>query len=146
MSKKPKLLAEGKDYAQGQFVDASLEINLPGKPSTVGPVRGVGTPVTKAAFQEMQNRYFANKQANDTQHVTFGREAILSILAQYDCAGIKFYFVERMDTKTKQLTLSMVGVDENNNDLSTSSTGTAAAVSPQDSLISEQGTGYPPSI
>jgi hypothetical protein len=144
MAKKPKLLADGKDYVQGQgFVDASLEINLPGKPTTVGPVRGVGTPITKTAFQEMQNRYFANKQPNDTQYVTFGREAILSILAQYDCAGIKFYFAQRMDTNTNQLTLCMVGVDEANHDLSTPST-VAGATSTQDSLMTDVGSGYPP--
>lgn len=147
MAKKPKLQADGKDFnpSTGKFEDVYLDINLPGKPANPGPVRGAGTPVTKAAFQEMQSRYFSRKQPNDTQYVTYGREAILSILAQYDCAGIKFYFVDRADTTTKQLTLTMVGVDENNNDLTSIATTGSAAAS-QEALTSEFGTGYPPTI
>src|SRR5258706_2335016 len=119
MAKKPKYQTDGKDYnsTTGKFEDAYLEFNLPGKPTAPGPVKGVGTPISKAAFQEMQSRYTGSKKPTDTEYVTFGREAILSILAQNDCAGIKFYYVERADTTSKQLTLAIVGVDDNNNDL-----------------------------
>lgn len=149
MAKKPKYSSEGKDFVPGQgFIDADLEFNLPGKPTAPGPVRGAGTPITAAAFQELQKRYHGKKKPNDTQYVTFGREAILSILAQYDCAGIKFYFVERADTTTNQLTLAMVGVDENNNDLNTTGTTVTAAAAtladPQTSLTTDYGSGFPP--
>ena len=142
MAKKPKYTAEGKDYSGGKFVDATLEINLPGPPSNPGPVRATGTPVSKAAFTELQNKYNSNKGPDDTVSVTFSREAILTILAQNDCAGIKFYFVNRLDTTTNQLTLTMAGVDANNVDLDTTD---AASATSQTILLTEVGTGYPPS-
>ena len=143
MAKKPKYTAEGKDYSGGKFVDATLEINLPGPPSNPGPVRAAGTPVSRAAFTELQNQYNANKKPSDTVSVTFSREAILTILAQNDCAGIKFYFVNRADTTTNQLTLTMAGVDVNNNDLNTVDTTSATS---EATLLTEWGGGYPPSI
>src|SRR5262245_40754313 len=126
MAKKPKYTSEGKDYSGGRFVDADLEFNLPATPTSPGPVRGSGTPVSKAAFAELQSRYNSKKGPYDTDYVIFSREAILTILAQNDCAGIKFYFVSRPDTTTNQLTLTMAGVDVNGKDLSTidSLTGT----------------------
>ena len=141
---KPKLQTEGKDYSAALgFFDASIEFNLPGKPAAVGPVRGIGTSMTQAAFQELQKRYFDKKGPNDTQYVTFGREAILAILAQYDCAGIKFYFVQRANTASNQLTLAMVGVDEKNNDLTTPSAGGAAGTTTQQTLTTDWGNDYP---
>jgi hypothetical protein len=143
MAKKPKYQAEGKDYTPAKgFHDADLDFTLPGKPATPAPVAGAGEPISKAAFDELKRRYAAYKGINDTEHVTFSREAILSILAQYGCAGIKFYFVERMGTKTKQLTLAMAGVDENNNDLT--NTESAKLSTAQPTLISDLGHGHPP--
>ena len=143
MAKKPKYTAEGKDYSGGKFVDANLEFNLPGPPTNPGPVRAAGTPVSRAAFTELQTQYNANRKPGDTEFVTFSREAILTILAQNDCAGIKFYFVNRADTTTNQLTLTMAGVDANNNDLTTVD---AASATSQTTLLTEFGTGYPPSV
>src|SRR5436190_21455943 len=107
MAKKPKYTAEGKDYSGGKFVDASLEFVLPAVPANPGPVRGSGTPMSMAAFTELKRKYNVRKGPNDTEWVTFSREAILTILAQNDCAGVKFYFVERIGTTTNQLTLTM---------------------------------------
>ncbi len=149
MAKKPKYQAEGKDFSSSQgFFDADLDFNLPGKPTAPGPVKGAGTPLSKSAFNEMQSRYTKGKKPHETEYITFGKEAILSTLAQFDCAGIKFYFVERHDTTTKQLTLAMVGVDENNNDLVNASTAaTGAAIDPsQTTMTSDMGTGWPPTV
>ncbi len=149
MPKNPKYQSEGKDYSPAKgFHDADLDFNLPGKPAVPGPVKGAGTPVSAAAFKEMQSRYVKGKKKHDTEYITFGREAILSILSQFDCAGIKFYFVERHDTNNKQLTLAMVGVDEKNNDLVNTVKGVvgAAGVAAQDTMTTDFGTGFPPSI
>ncbi len=145
MGKKPKYMAEGTDFTGGTFKDADLEFNLPGKPVNPGKVRGAGTPISKAAFDELKSRYTKTKGPNDTESVTFSREAILTILAQYDCAGIKFYFVERIDTTTKQLTLTMAGVDENDKDLDNKETG-ATLITAQNTLLTDKGSGFPPSI
>ena len=143
MAKKPKYIADGRDFSGGHFIDASLDFNLPGTPTNPGPVRGSGSPISKAAFNELKARYMSKKGPFDTEWVTFSRESILTILAQNDCAGIKFYFVEREGTGKNQLTLVMAGVDVTNTDLSTTGDGQALA-STQDTLLSEQGNGYPP--
>jgi len=145
MAKHPNLLAEGKDYAPEKgFFNNDLTFNLPAGPTIPGPVYGVGTPVSATAFAEMKSRYQKNKKPNDTEYVTFGREAILSLLAQYNCAGIKFYFVERHDTTTGQLTVAMVGVDPNNNDLNNVPIGVTAPM--ESTLAADFGVGFPPSI
>jgi hypothetical protein len=63
-----------------------------------------------------------------TWSVTFGIDHILSILAQKDCEGIRFYFAERKAEHWERgseyaehegLTLVAVGVDINNKDLGT---------------------------
>ena len=148
MARKPKYSSEGKDFIGGKFQDVDLEFNLPGKPANPGSVRGAGTPFSKAAFDELKGKYGSWKSLDDTESVTFGREAILTILAQYDCAGIRFNFVERIGTKTKQLTLVMEGVDENNNPLGNvlvdaNQTNTTLAAA-QSTLLMEVGTGHPP--
>jgi hypothetical protein len=150
MAKKPKYSSEGKDFIGGKFQDADLEFNLPGKPANPGTVRGAGTPFSKAAFDVLKGKYDSRKGVNDTESVTFGREAILTILAQYDCAGIKFNFVERMGTTTQQLTLVMEGVDENNkplgNDLIEANQTNTTLTAAQSTLLMELGTGHPPTI
>jgi hypothetical protein len=145
MEKKPTYTANGKDYSGGKFIDASLEFTLPGPPTNPGPVQGAGAPVSKAAFEEMKARYLNVKGKNDTEWITFSREAILTILAQNDCAGIKFYFVERMETTSHQLTLTMAGVDANNNDLTTANGGQALLSDGGGTLYTDSGNGHPPS-
>jgi hypothetical protein len=71
------------------------------------------------------------KKINDEKQpksVTFGKEALLTILSQQGCEGIKFYFGKRSSTqwareckysKYEGLTLVAVGVDSNNKDIGT---------------------------
>ena len=130
------------EKSTGKLHDVDQTSNLLGQSELSGPLKGVGTPISKADYTEPKKRYFAFKGQHDTEFVTFGREAILSILNQTDCAGIKFYFVERMDTTTKQLTLVLAGVDENNNDLNTVTP--AGEPTGKDTFMVEFGSGQPP--
>lgn len=118
MAKNQKLSVDGKDYSPDKgFFDATLNILLPGAPDKQGPVAGLGTPISKAIFEELRRRYGPGPGDPKTDWVMFSRETILTILAQYNCAGIRFYFVERPYTDSKQLTLVMAGVDAEGNDL-----------------------------
>lgn len=105
---KEKLKATGKTFENGQYKDADLEINMPNRPNT--GVAGAGIPLSKSAFDEMM------KGKDPNRSTTFSREAILTILSQYGCAGIKF-IVANSPIKQGKETLIMVGVDDNNNTL-----------------------------
>ena len=141
MAHNTKYKAQGRDFAGGQFITTELEFNLPNPPGNPGPVKGRGIPVSVAFFKELQRRYLGTNtpppEDSRTQSVTFSMEAILSVLAQNDCAGIKFYFVEREGTTTKQLTLVMAGVEVNGKDLVT-------VRSSEESYLVEVGNGIPP--
>jgi hypothetical protein len=130
--------AQGKDYVAGQgFVEKELEFDLPGPPGGAPPVVTAGTPISKAAFREMLKGYSPGKFG--TKSITFSKEAILTILAQYGCEGIKFYFVQRANTTTGQLSLVMCGVNAKNEDLEN-----LAATDGEGTLLEEFGTGDPP--
>lgn len=138
MAGNTKYKARGKDFVLGQgFVEKELEFDLPGPPVTAPPVVTAGMPISKSAFREMLKGY--NPGKSGTKSITFSKEAILTILAQYGCAGIKFYFAQRANTTTGQLTLVMCGVDEKNQDLEN-----LAATEGEGTLLEEFGTGDPP--
>lgn len=149
MNRKPKYKAEGQDYSKERgFFNAEIDVSMPDIPSPPpNPdknwVAGAGEPVTTAAFNKMVSDYTSQKSPNDTEFVTFSREALLSVLSQFGCAGIKFVFAQRPNTTTNQLTLVMVGVDDKNNPL-TSSAGDQNLLGSQDPYYSNKGNGWPP--
>lgn len=105
MARKTNYKAMGKDYENGKFVDKELNFDLPNPPPTAG------FPISKAAFKALREAY--DPGIGGTTSVTFSKEALLTILAQYGCAGIQFYFAKR----NGRLTLVMVGVDSGGNEL-----------------------------
>jgi hypothetical protein len=117
MAKKPKYTAEGKDYDGSKFVDKDLTFDLP-EPGA----KRAGLPVSKAAFKALKDAY---DPKGDTESVTFDREALLTLLSQYGCAGVRFHFVKKPAASGLRLTLAMVGIDGNGQELTatTSSTG-----------------------
>jgi hypothetical protein len=129
MRKKTKYQAQGKDYEQGKFVDKELDFDLPDPPANAA-----GIPISKAAFDAMRGDY--DPGPGGTQSVTFSREALLTTLAQYGCAGIKFYFAKR----NGRITLIMVGVDNTGTEL----TNKAADLGTQATLYSDWGHCNPP--
>lgn len=109
MAKKTRYTADGKDFQNGKFIDKELSFDLPNPPQTAG------LPISAAAFQNMVNGFDPGPLT--TTAVTFSKEALLTVLSQYGCAGIKFYFAVREDESGKRLTLVMAGTDANGNDL-----------------------------
>lgn len=115
MAKKPKYIAEGKDLdSNGKFIDKELTFALPEPPAT-----RAGMPISKAAFQALKNAY---NPGGGTEAVIFDRESLLTIMAQYGCAGIKFHFVKKPTASGDRLTLAMVGVDTNHQELAKTTT------------------------
>jgi hypothetical protein len=132
MAKKPKYTAEGKDLdSNGKFIDKELTFDLPEPPAT-----RAGMPISKAAFQALKNAY---NPGGGTEAVIFDRESLLTIMAQYGCAGIKFYLVKKPTLTGERITLAMVGVDANNQELSKTT-----AMGPGDPLYYDWGTCTPP--
>lgn len=93
-------------------------------------VCGYGRLIANDAAAIIINAYdeHISKMKGETQNkaVTFGKEALLDILAQKGCEGIRFYFGKRSKdfwekgskySKFEGLTLVAVGVDANNEDL-----------------------------
>jgi hypothetical protein len=115
MAKKPKYTAEGKDYDGSKFIDADLSFDLP-EPTA----KRAGMPVSTRAFKELKKKY--NPPVGDTEAVIFDRESILTILSQYGCAGIMFHFVKKPTSAGDRLSLAMVGVDSNYQELSITTT------------------------
>jgi hypothetical protein len=131
-NKKTKYTAEGKDVdSSGKFVDAELTFDLPEPPAT-----RAGMPISKAAFQALKKAY---NPAGGTEAVTFDRESLLTILAQYGCTGIRFHFVKKPATTGERLTLAMVGIDASGQELAQSSDS-----DPRDPLYYEWGQCNPP--
>ncbi|HEX2934005.1 MAG TPA: hypothetical protein VHO72_01510 [Bacteroidales bacterium] len=93
-------------------------------------VCGFGRLIANDAAAIIINAYdeHVSKMKGETQNkaVTFGKEALLDILSQRGCEGIRFYFGKRNKdlwekgskySKFEGLTLVAVGVDANNEDL-----------------------------
>lgn len=132
MAKKTKYTADGKDFQNGKFIDKELNFDLPNPPQTAG------MPISTAAFDKLVKGYDPGSLV--TTAVTFSKEALLTVLAQYGCAGIKFYFAIRDDSGSKRLTLVMVGVDSSGNDLK----NLTAEVGSEPALLMDWGHCTPP--
>jgi hypothetical protein len=139
MAKKPKYKAEGLNFTpQGGFSYSEFDYSLPGTPASPR-VAAYGKPITQAAHDELV-RLYKSKNSGQTEHVTFSKEAILTILAQNGCEGIRFVFCQSHQTQANRITLIMAGVNGDGDPLkSTELTGTE-----QETLMMEEGTGWPP--
>lgn len=73
----------------------------------------IGVKITKAQAQEWAGKWDKDRK-KDTKSVFFGRDAILTILADSRATGITFMFVRKFDDKQKKDIddLVMVGTSE----------------------------------
>jgi hypothetical protein len=57
-------------------------------------IPGLGMPITMTAANKMINDYIVENMNNQDQNLSieFGKETLLYLLSQPDCASIKFYF------------------------------------------------------
>lgn len=105
--------------------EGSIKINRATGVCGYGKV--VTNNVAKSFIKAFHDEYIKGKKdTNMVAGVTFGKEALLSILAQNNCEGIRFYFGKRTTAqwdasysgeKYDGLTLVAIGVDANNVDL-----------------------------
>lgn len=70
----------------------------------------VGSEVTEAEAKKWIEKYEANirDKGKDTQSVFFGRDILLSMLAQHGCSGISFMFAMKYSEYAKKDVLSLV--------------------------------------
>jgi hypothetical protein len=115
------------DNTNKKFKEGELSFDLPDDSIVNGFGRYISKDVANVLISAFR-KYLESHNDKQPYAVTFGKEAILSILAQKDCEGIRFYFGKRSKDqwgeKSKYadkegITLVAVGVDEKNKDLST---------------------------
>jgi hypothetical protein len=90
-----------------------------------------GSPITRELAKELiEKRYWIENLTRMTDQaeqakfrkqpkaITFDRELLMLLLSQKGCEGIRCYFASNpSDASKEELTLVLVGVDENKNDL-----------------------------
>ena len=86
--------------------------------SESGPVDALtGREDHRISLQEASELTRAYRQHHPDKHIAefFGKETLLAILAQENCAGIRIYY--GMDPKTNRQHLVLVGAEPNKNDI-----------------------------
>lgn len=80
-----------------------------------------GKIITKKYAKEIVERKWASLGSNKKNAaITFDKRAIMFILSQKDCQGIRFYFATYLDELGVQKeTIVLIGIDDEKNDLST---------------------------
>ncbi len=81
-----------------------------------------GRMIPRSEAQVLINNY-KNSPAfpanNDTEGIAYGKDHLAQILAQPDCVGVRIYFGKEGILPTDPAQLVIVGVDANENDMST---------------------------
>jgi hypothetical protein len=96
-------------------IQASLQL------SSGNSASGIGHPATPAAAKAMIEQYQQGLGPDATICITMGRNAILRILSEEGCEGIRFYFAQSHDKYRNPLSgttgLVAIGIDETIGDL-----------------------------
>jgi hypothetical protein len=111
-----------------KFDEGELTYKLETDDNVCGYGRLIAKDVANILIDAQRDNLKKIKDEKQPKSVTFGKESLLTILAQQGCEGIKFYFGKRSPTqwakenkysKQEGLTLVAVGVDANNKDIGT---------------------------
>ncbi|MEM9326968.1 MAG: hypothetical protein AAGA85_14975 [Bacteroidota bacterium] len=88
-------------------------------PKPKGPLSNVGRPITFDTALRFIKEFVNDKEIDreDVAAVTFDKDVLMLLLSQSGCEGIRFYFGKFPDSE--EMTLVLVGVDKNDNDLGT---------------------------